>query len=494
MSREGLNGLARSLLAGLRSGRATRKISLWAVGCLLVMLAVAVTVPGHSVGAAIGNWLFLPLVSRGASLSPPSPTGTPTRGPTATRTPTPIRTATRTPTPTRTRTPTATPTPTLAPSPRCSDDPVTTASLLAAKDALAGGATDVALSPGGCVRFRRALTAGGSPVFEEITYRGAIALRWDYTTTTAAGKHDLDLDGFFEWRAALTKGTTSDDDLEIVTHYSPVNHDPTHRETYTREGDVVHVLWEVPDGSGGWEAEREFDTTVIIYDTLDELSATGQVAGLQAGCTPEQAAAVKAAFDRVFKDGLDCLSASGSPLADKLIHLLLHADFDLQCAALGNGANGRPILAQSSWLNVGGIFIGSILITVNTDAFFGLSANDQAETMFHEVLHPVLGGHNPVLELQTSPDKRAQVDQIYACAAHCFDPNATKCSCATCLGTNVCDARCQYKADCEPKLGAVCPCPSRWKWYDSLIQCEVECPRGLACFGYRCQAYDVSCP
>jgi hypothetical protein len=69
---------------------------------------------------------------------------------------------------------------------QCDQDLPTEASLRAAQTAIASGAMDVALSPGGCLRYRRSPWPGVAPAGgpehqrEETSFAGQIIEQWEY--------------------------------------------------------------------------------------------------------------------------------------------------------------------------------------------------------------------------------------------------------------------------------------------------------------------------
>ena len=77
-------------------------------------------------------------------------------------------------------------------------------SLQAAQAAYEGGAQDIAISPGGCLRYKRQMPPNG-PGFQTLTFAGQTVLDWQHLRPIATipywlsiGRRDDDLDGFFE--------------------------------------------------------------------------------------------------------------------------------------------------------------------------------------------------------------------------------------------------------------------------------------------------------
>jgi hypothetical protein len=90
-------------------------------------------------------------------------------------------------------------------------------------------------------------------------------------------------------------------------------------------------------------------------------------------------------------------------------------------------------------------------------------------------------------------------DRVYACSIICAGGASsapTKCHCATCLQTEVCDKRCAPEViDCKnPDMGAICPCLLRNKWYPTYRDCVEDCSSGLICFGFsKCRNLSKAC-
>jgi hypothetical protein len=100
--------------------------------------------------------------------------------------------------------------------------------------------------------------------------------------------------------------------------------------------------------------------------------------------------------------------------------------------------------------------------------------------LFHEVLHVGMGeAHSPFLDRSTF--EGLATDRVYSCTDICFRPTkATKGECATCLGVDRCDAKCERFADqpsdppCDARIELTqTTCPS------SPCSCCEKCPPGL---------------
>jgi hypothetical protein len=363
----------------------------------------------------------------------------------------------------------------------CADDPVTSASLDAARSALVAGATQVRLSPKGCMRYRRTLK-GGRVTSEVLTLEGKPILMWKHTPAESTGQRDTDLDGFFEWRSTVQLGEkddregskdddregsedddregSEDDDRVVTTEYSPATKKLTRRTTYTRTSDGWHVLIEEVDQSGTLVTVAEFDTGLSFEGAAtpsdqgsggalpNGASGTGGQAKRQRRkpkppkpkstpsepklifrrCTPEQEKQLRAAREASRNVGIACLEKYEQfwPLA------LMAANYTtrttvLICSDPGKNEIGRDALAETGASSVlGG---RTIFIEFNSDPdapgyFFGFSPREQASMFFHEMLHlrGIYWSHEPGgcdADCVRSGN-RAERDRTYACENLCF--------------------------------------------------------------------------
>jgi len=378
----------------------------------------------------------------------------------------------------------------------CDTDLPTAESIKSARTALAGGATDVALSPGGCWRYSRTLS-GTAVTSERATAAGKPVLIWNHTDTESIGQEDANRDGFFESRTRVVRGETTNDERVEVTNFSPTTRALIRRETYTRTGDTIHALWERDDGSGTLEVEAEFDTTL----TQAFADTSGQTPSItpRAGCTVAEEKDIRARLEEAVILGFFCMEDKGlEEIGTSLLTNYVSRKIVINCGTLGGS------IAAMDWWSVkvknrpGG---SDITIFVNPTKFFARTHEQQLNTMWHEMLHLRLPPHDPdQLEQweQGQFPRFREVDQTYACAGLCFtdEPaDRTKCACARCLGTHKCDLRCEAYLECDGDMGAYCPCPCELRWYDKASTCAAECPSGFCCFTFRCRGQiNVSCP
>jgi hypothetical protein len=162
---------------------------------------------------------------------------------------------------------------------------------------------------------------------------------------------------------------------------------------------------------------------------------------------------------------------------------------DIRCADLGPDAFAQANAREA-------VFGAKRTITINPGRMDGASEDFRTATMCHELMHfTKLGLHD--LALDGTP-RKGEIDPVTACEQLCgyampLAP-ATKCQCATCLDTLVCDERCKSYRDCKGDMGAMCPCPKRHQWFPTYTICKDECPSGLSCFGFpECTNFNRSC-
>jgi hypothetical protein len=385
----------------------------------------------------------------------------------------------------------------------CGSDPVTAESLDAARSAIEAGATDVPLSPGGCARLRRKVVAGLT-THEEVVVNEAVTLAWDHADTQSTGQLDADRDGFFEWRSTVQRGSAGEFLRKEVIEHAPATETLLRRETYTSSNDTVHVLWEEVDETGVLRTVASFDADPFeeapIEDNasgrISENGETGaggsRVADISTtGCSPEQDAQLKDRLRHAINVGLTCMGhydATGIQL-NIMFHYVAR-DIVIKCDVLPENVAAR--LDRKTYLDPE----SNVVIIVNKDGFFTkLSEYEQSKTLWHEMLHNHFGPHNKKARRLPRFD---EFDQTEAREDLCFGPDPTsKCSCARCLGTDMCDQRCGIHEDCNPMMGAICPCqtgPNANRVFPTCQDCLATCPSGLGCFGVGfCTPIDLSC-
>jgi hypothetical protein len=432
----------------------------------------------------------------------------------------------------------------------CADDPVTSASMDAASSALAAGAKQVNLSPKGCMRYRRTLK-GGRLTSEEVTLEGKPALLWKHTPTKSTGQRDTDLDGFFEWRSTVHRGAaTVNDDRTVITEYSPTTKKPTRRETYTRTGDVWHVLIQEADQSGTLVTVAEFDTGPTIAATSRDQGAGGdlpngedRMAAQKAiqieiapnvktiGCTKMERTALQAALKESRDVGTKCMAEYGAfDISLPMINHYVLRPIVITCKSLPEPKGKKQVCnAETARASVTGKS-KTVRIAFDKLCFSkNISADELSQLMWHEMLHLETGDHlpgcNKACQNDPNPTRRSERDRTYACAQLCFGKQlgyeVTKCACDKCLKRpkvkrpkgQKCDPRCRLLGKCHFSAGekrctfpppcpppktrqnGVCPppppgqkiyCNCNKKCYDDPQVCLSECKVTLGCFTGIC--------
>jgi hypothetical protein len=362
----------------------------------------------------------------------------------------------------------------------CSTDPPTAASLAAAREALANGATNVKLSPQGCVRYHRTV-ADGRITHEATTFAGKPRVLWDHTATQSTGRRDLDFDGFSEWQATTQRGPTAPDSHTVISEFVAATEAMVRRQTYARTGNVVHTIIEEADTSGELQVVAEFDTG--LKEEFAQSGESGTEIQPLATCSPNAQKKIQAAFDRAFNQGNDCLKGLGKlDLANAIGLDFALRDIKISCADL---PSPRAAVVNSPEVRADPLV--PVRITIDIAEFSALDDNDQASLVWHEMSHIELGPGS-----QNHRRTNQDADRVYGCEDICFDRlNATKCQCALCLETTSSDRRCARFNDC--RFGENLTCPEGKICNTSTCQCE-DCPPGIqqAC-GNQCCPPNQSC-
>lgn len=323
-------------------------------------------------------------------------------------------------------------------------------------------------------------------------------MAWTHGPPDKLFQFDEDLDGFFEWQIAAHKDADSDQDEMVITQYDPVTRTIVYRKTYTHSDTEFYVRVEKDNGSGTLELERQFSMPLALPAAQENSAKVPRAMT----CSPADVAFVKLRLKEAMlglgpdghEGGIACLNRlSASAKAKKL-----------QALYVGRQDNKVNIICDSSNYYDGiGFFSDAINLHINMETFKAKSENEQRRLLFHEMLHE-LGLH----EVDPAKIPRVnEVDPTQACVETCW-PNdfSTKCSCATCLGTNTCDLRCSSFRSCNPVMAFRCPCPFKeTKFYKTCGECLTGCPSGLSCFGFStcepvsvaseaCSDHLVTCP
>jgi thiol-disulfide isomerase/thioredoxin len=380
------------------------------------------------------------------------------------------------------------------------DCPPTVESLEAAAAALRAGASEVALSPCGDLRLLWT-REGANVVAERITLRGKTILSVDHGPAESAAWFDVDVDDFREWRAKLVRGVNPQETV-TVERFDPRTRRLVIRDTYTRSDEAVHVLREEDDGSGGL-LRAEWDTS--IWEEQGGVASCKQTV-TPMPCDPAEEALYQQRLRECVTKGTKCLADHNAP--EELLRLAytyvkgLHVGVKFSCdhtmCGSRSGDSCCPIAVTQGWYltDTFGFETSQMHIVINPLRFdFVLDPSLEAGIICHELSHFGLGPHSKA-DNGLSSTKLAEVDRVYACQTMCFGlgdvPQANKCVCATCLGTNRCDSRCGQYGDCnEPPARCYCPC--QYQTYNTYTECTVRCPSGLCCFSWMCRKIAREC-
>jgi hypothetical protein len=339
----------------------------------------------------------------------------------------------------------------------------------------------VALSPGGCIGYRRTFD-GARLATEVVTLSGEVISEFVYTGQGSSGRQDRDLDGFFDWEVTLTRG--SDPEIEVeIRELDPDGAGVVRRERRTINDATVHVIIEHDE-----EIVNQFDAPaeqVAGPGVTQELPTAGP-------CEAVPLARYVGHLIRCVDRTTKCLEKHGrGDLAAEMWRI--GAKAQIQCI----DDPGSDYYARAgTWSELG---MGEqVPVTINMPRYDPSAEDFQLSTMCHELMHHTsLGAHDPALK---GTMRESDADAVNACTALCggfslAGLKPTKCQCATCTGRDVCDPLCKSYRDCNPEMGAVCPCPQRHRWFPTYTECVEECPSGVSCFGYgKCLDLDKNCP
>jgi hypothetical protein len=385
----------------------------------------------------------------------------------------------------------------------CGTDQPTSASLQAAYAALASGATDVALSPAGCSRFR-VTVVNPQLTREELIVAGKTAFISENTPTEFTEQEDADQDSFFEWRSTIQIDAAGDPTNMVTTEHAPSTGAVIRRRTYARQGQAVHVRVEEADDAGVLQVVEDYSAALqqgtAAAPASDWFPAPGPAAQSQA-CTADQTAVLENRVFGAMADLMGCMRLHGQKDVLNRLKALPYPKRMPLFTCNPNpapGPNGELPWATTYWYTKSKVLeIDITTATVGGRNFFDQNESTQTAIVGHELMHhpDIFGPHYPGIELLP---RYREMDRNYACTDLCFGwQPPTRCSCARCLATNKCDKRCQQLPDCDEKLSFMCPCingPNFMKKFPTCAECLSACPSGLGCFTTQfCLVDHVGC-
>ena len=344
-------------------------------------------------------------------------------------------------------------------------DEITPELLKAAFDAIAAGATDVPLSPDGTLRFVRTTTATGGT---EAIVRGAATLvLWvhdgDTTTTTA----DQDGDGNTELRITATRAPSRTAVVQLDLDDDGVVDRTVSMVQVSSDGAQVEITDQGQSPVGF--------TAPLLQEAGDGVAESAALVKSE-NCTATEAADAETALVDALTIGLPCLKKLGMDSVGKaMAGKALKDGVTFRCGATSDCAQVDVVdsLTHGFLPFTLGINLGPAFFTGA-----GTCANP-AMVLFHEMLHAGLGDwHSPSLD--RAKKESLATDRVYSCTDMCFRPaEVTKRSCATCLGVDRCDAKCDPYPDlpgdpaCGPRVEiASVSCPQQ------ACSCCQICPAG----------------
>jgi hypothetical protein len=402
----------------------------------------------------------------------------------------------------------------------CRQDLPTAASLQAARAALLGGSTDVDLSPGGCIHLQKQAAATPGGVSREVlTYAGQTVIEWQHAVAqppphspfpmqpfrvvNSLGTRDGDLDGFAEWQQVIQRIVPLSSSVGplrtaiVTTEFDPATKTPKRRWTRSFDGaGAIHVT--VEDAVGGTLKVTEEYDAADVREAADPDFAIKARPGAAAAIAPPFVACPAGLEAEVLNvmafsagNGAGCLHGLGLTAEAATIFYNATRPFAISCAegqldwkAQIDTATAEDILRPIT-----------LHINLGTWADVGL----RERTLFHELMHTAMPEDHakPLLGQMSQSDRDnrwRQLDRVGSCNSLCYNPDATRCECVTCLRKGTCDSPCMSFKDCvaSPPAG-FCPCDNnpndnavKIGWYRTMNECAGECSSGTKCFGIQC--------
>lgn len=341
------------------------------------------------------------------------------------------------------------------------DSEPTLAILDAAHDAIAAGATDVALSADGTLRFRRSATATGG--IDEIVRGAATLVRWVHDGDTTTMTSDAGGDGVAE--------------IEVEAQRAPVRAAVV-RYDLDGNGSVERTLSLTQVGADGLAVEITLAGQAPTGFSAPLVQETRNVAATGVGCTAGELASAQGTLTSATASGFACLRGLGlDPVAKAMEGKIAKDGVEFRCGATSGCAQVDILDGLTR-----GFLPTTIGVNLGTSFFTGAGACSNPDmVLFHELLHVGLGeAHSPFLDRTTF--EGLATDRVYSCTDLCFRPGlATKSECGTCLGVDRCDAKCSAYADgpndppCDVVVDITATtCPS------TACTCCEGCPAGVA--------------
>lgn len=311
----------------------------------------------------------------------------------------------------------------------------------------------------------------GRPTRETIDSNnaGTPDMVWDRTGAVHTFRLDRNRDGrpefMIESRVAsanpslfthvVTEDTNGDNTVDLRRTFTP---DP--------EQALVSVQYEIDDGSGRWTAGGWTTTTA---NRQRRVVASVPTSGAGA-CTPAQAAQIQTALDDALSKGVNCLSKMDSAWALQVARKFATSDVVIDCAETDPTSCGWARIDEvgKHWWNDDNVHVSL------GPASFSAACPALSQTLFHELMHFVLGAH------PYGDGSADNADRVWGCEAACFSSNPTSIQCAQCLGTLNGNSRCSsgFSQQSCAGMNVSTVCKSSGMVYPSAGACAAGCAGG----------------
>lgn len=399
-------------------------------------------------------------------------------------------------------------------------------------DARDDGTVEVELSDDHCLRFTRTMAGGRmqSARFYRLTGETDVVFSGDEVQYVAF-THDeavweRDAGGVVTARlhdnaVALPRGAESPWEVEIVEDNA------NRTRTTTRFDSNGNLEWrititETADGTMQ-TVERVVDGETVTETTYIDIENRAQAANCNdAGVTCDDATAevLDAAMRDALKRGSKCLREISQGRDDTWMRYVLLQQRWTEAHAWGCLPSGCGI---ARWCDTCQDSGDPLVIDIDFNAWQTFRTQNPemgVGVLFHEMMHGVLGYHPDEIVNSDIYDEgnrreklmRRYTDRVNACEAFCFYPSGTtptKCACAACFETKVCDDRCSGFESCieydngvaimSEAVGTACVefdeglgdhGESKGTWYSTKAECDAS-----ACVsaGGKCESKSVSC-
>ena len=382
----------------------------------------------------------------------------------------------------------------------CSEDFSTPASLQAARATIEASAwdasLDVALSPAGCLRYRRSVDIAARRAREETIFDGQLVVSWDHLLTStgrpneppsyainSVGWRDNNGDGFGEWRAMVYRRL---DGTFLYREAEELNRDTLQvnwRQIISgnRLSGTMHVRLE--EGEGPSTLVTEYDAPIVVE--AGEQIRTEESSNISVECPAGLREELIVLMTIAAANGGRCFQNVGMFGEAIEVQKAAVRPFQLVCEAGPTGRRAAIDLLRAYDT------VAELQVTINTTQWTAMDSSFRERILFHEMLHIALDDiHHPALEglRNTNDDRWRELDRVSSCTSLCYNPNPTRCECARCLRKRECTPPCDRLRECYSRtLSGICPCPSdRQRWYETIFECAGACSSGVECFGVQC--------